>query len=397
MDKVLIFLAGLFFSSGIPASAQTPDAGKEISISKGLELNVILTPASVKERNIDPAGPFEVTGGKAILLQTQDNIFDLTAGRAIFESGQPGLEYFAVSPRNIILAIVNGKLGIPINGRISEMLELPDRGMKLAAAGDGKIFFYGGKDRVLYFMEGDRYGGVARFPKTVSCAITAGPRVFAASGNAIYLLKDKEKPKLAFTAPNIGAITSLAADPVDGLLYFATSDAVYLLTRGVAKSMVKGMGGYLKYAHPSLFVFDRKNLVMAEITGMQQWAGAERADREAVSDRLAVHHAVFSPLKDAIKLVEKLEDEKLDLESRLEETAVSVERLKKIKEESNQKVLSASAQNSETYKKAYEDVCNALKQAEEKKTLLDVRLGRLKITIEQARKDVSAEFDAAAR
>ena len=107
------------------AGAANPDS--KISSAQGISIERVDFESSARRHSLAPSGAFAVLDEGTLLLQTKDNIFDLSAEKPVFDYPVPGLESFAVAPSGLVAVIADSKFGVPLDGKIQELVKLPSK------------------------------------------------------------------------------------------------------------------------------------------------------------------------------------------------------------------------------------------------------------------------------
>jgi hypothetical protein len=245
----------------------------QVFLLKDAALTHLLIPQSTKGLGINLSPQFEVPeGGSPVLLTREGNLYDLEK-RSYYPHTKPlNITSFTISS-SLFVVIRKDMLGWYEDGAVKERIKLPQTGMKVAAGPKQRIYVYGdrGAGSMIYLLEDGQEIPLIEVSRGRITAFTAiGERIFYAVGNVIYTIAKGERPGLLFAAEGEGLIRSLAIDPKIGVIYFSAGNAVYAMRAGIALSVLKGMGSYLRYSGNALYALDPKTGRLVKITGLEK-------------------------------------------------------------------------------------------------------------------------------
>ncbi|MBI4846913.1 MAG: hypothetical protein HY810_10665 [Candidatus Omnitrophica bacterium] len=313
-------------------SAQENISAEQMLISEGIVAVPLLSREFIQEHSLKLDKAFDVFNDEIILFQSEGIIFDFAGQKFLFEKEEAKLEAFALSPKGNVFTISNQQFGYYDKGKIYKTLRLPYPGMGLITADSGRVYFYQGNNPYngIFILEADKYKQLVSMPEPVLSATVVKENIFAASGKNIYSLKNNEVPRLIFSLPNsAGKIESLAADREAEMLFFSTGSAVYVFKQGVAKEVIKGFGGQLRYSYPDLYLLNAEQGVLLRITGMEQWKGKKTAESQILGDKYP------RQIKEIDKYKEFLLKDTTSVEKRIDAKKRVISITRKISEELN--------------------------------------------------------------
>jgi hypothetical protein len=185
-------------------------------------------------------------------------------GKDLFTGGE-AVRSFAFAGEALAVIDTNGKLGFFDDGRIHLVGDPRVPAARLAASSD--------RTRLLIFR--DDHDNGRNSPALVSVRAGMAPEVLAgspspidavggdslqtffATDHALFQAITPGRPSLLFVLPD--ATQSIAGIAVAGeAVYFATDQAVYALTEGMAVPVVIGLGGDLRLVGGALYVLDTR-------------------------------------------------------------------------------------------------------------------------------------------
>ncbi len=258
------------------APAWAGEAGPGVGVWAGGKLTTLLNPSTAARWGLEAGHHFAVLGdGRVIVLTRGGEFFDLRAGRQL--PAQAPLKVSAFTADGpLLITVRQGRLGWYEQGVIKEGLQLPQDRMGIVAGPGKRLYLFGprGQGSAIYLLEDSQAALLVEMPQGVISALAvSGPRLFFAVGGEVYTVAPGERPALLFLAAGQPRILSLAADPLSGMLYFATADCVYAMRAGVAVSILKGLGGPLCYAGDALYVLDPKRKALVKLQGLEKLVG----------------------------------------------------------------------------------------------------------------------------
>lgn len=257
-------------------TAWAATAPPKVGVWVGAKLTTLLNPAAAIGWGLEPGGQFAVLGdGRVIVLTRGGDFFDLDAGEPL--PAQASLKVSAfTADGNLLITVRENRLGWYERGAIQESLQLPQKGLGIVAGPRQRLYLFGprGQGSAIYLLGDSRAALVVDLPQGIISALAvSGERLIFAVGGEIYTVARGERPALLFLAAGQPRITSLAADPWSGMLYFATADCVYAMRAGVAVSILKGLGGTLRHAGGALYVLDSKRKTLVKLRGLEKLVG----------------------------------------------------------------------------------------------------------------------------
>lgn len=233
-------------------------------IAAQVEVKMLLDTAPLGDTfvyDMDPAG--------AVLVLTRDNMYDAGGHEYLFGEPlkKPGWLTFAGGR---LLFMANGGL-FAVDGRKPvKLLDVPLTRRMMAADGE-RIYISGvsdGKPLLFLFKDGLGYKPLLELDDPIDAMALARGTLFFATGNRIYTLKEDGQATLFAHLPDIPAVTSLAVDEPQGVLYFSDGDNLYAV-RGNDFVMVRqGLGGMLRWKGGDLYLLSWREHALFRLRGL---------------------------------------------------------------------------------------------------------------------------------
>jgi hypothetical protein len=235
-------------------------------------LTVFITPDYVKKYQLKLNGEFAVSPEGRIILQSGPNMYDLNNQKFMLASFKEDIDGFCFTEDGGLLTVSNAKLGYYHEGRIEEISDLPETKMSITGGGGDKVYLFGvtgesGKDLYL-FRKGNGYLKVCSMPDKISAVAAFGDTVFFCTENIIWEIVFGGDFKLLCGMPGEG-VTSMAYDPVEGVLYFSSGGALYRWRENSVELISKRLGGNLLYHGDSLYVLKPEEGLLTCISGLE--------------------------------------------------------------------------------------------------------------------------------
>lgn len=233
--------------------------------SAQVEVRMLLDTAHLGDTfvyDVDPAG--------AVLVLTRDNIYDAGGREYLFGEPlrKPGWLTFAGGR---LLFMANGGL-FAVDGRTpAKLLDLPLTRRIMAADGE-RMYIAGvtgeGKPQLFLFREGLGYKPVLELDAPIDAMTVARGTLFFSAGNRIYTLREDGDATLFAHLPDIPAVTSLAVDETQGVLYFSDGDSLYAVRGNDLVVVRQGLGGMLRWKAGDLYLLSWREHALFRLRGL---------------------------------------------------------------------------------------------------------------------------------
>lgn len=260
----MIFFALLLFAAG-PAMPG-PD-----TTQKKTKIDFLFSPKNIKALNLGELKNFDVTGSGAIILLTNNNLFDAGAKRFIVSKEDPCLRNLCCASDGTLFAVSGNTLECLSGGAFENLTILPSAGMQIADGGKGRIYLFGGEtepNRALYMIEeGKGYIKICEMPKKILALVASQDTVYFSVANDIYEIKFGGKFKLICRIPG-PEISSLAIDNNTSVIYFTAGKALYGLSKDKITFVGENFGEILRFSNGALYVLKPSAGTLIRITGL---------------------------------------------------------------------------------------------------------------------------------
>lgn len=230
-----------------------------------VEVRMLLDTASLGDTfvyDVDPAG--------AVLVLTRDNIYDAGGREYLFGEPlkKPGWLTFAGGR---LLFMANGGL-FAINGKTpAKLLDISLTRRMMAADGE-RIYLGGvtseGKSLLFLFREGLGHKPLIELDAPIDAMTLARGTLFFSVGKRIYTLKEEGQATLFAQLPDIPAVTSLAVDETQGVLYFSDGDNLYAVRGNDFVLVRQGLGGMLRWKGGDLYLLSWRDRALYRMSGL---------------------------------------------------------------------------------------------------------------------------------
>jgi hypothetical protein len=222
----------------------------------------------------DLTGIFDITSKQVVLFSTADQFYLLGLGNIVpfGNKTKASVGSFAFTPDSILMAIQNnGLCYIDSLGNLTQLFKLPNPGMGISA---GKYVMYlyernSTKNRnALYVLaQGGKYIKLIEMPKPINSVVEFNNSLLFCTENAVlqYNLSNKTLKALAIL-PDKDIIKSLTVNPMNGRVYFSTSNRIYSIKDTSLILIADELGGTLRYFN-GLIVFDPGKKIMIRLAG----------------------------------------------------------------------------------------------------------------------------------
>lgn len=214
--------------------------------------------------DVDPAG--------AVLVLTRDNIYDAGGREYLFGEAlkKPGWLTFAGGR---LLFMANGGL-FAVDGKTpSKLLDIPLSSRMMAADGE-RAFIAGvtsdGKPLLFLFKEGLGHKPLLKLDAPIDAMTLARGTLFFSAGKRIYTLKEDGQATLFAHLPGIPAITSVAVDETQGVLYFSDGDNLYAVRGNDFVLVRQGLGGMLRWKGGDLYLLSWREHALFRLRGLAE-------------------------------------------------------------------------------------------------------------------------------
>lgn len=214
--------------------------------------------------DVDPTG--------AVLVLTRDNIYDAGGREYLFGEPlkKPGWLTFAGGR---LLFMANGGL-FAIDGKTpSKLLDIPLTSRMVTADGE-RAFIAGvtaeGKPLLYLYREGLGHKPLLELDTPIDAMALARGTLFFSVGKRIYTLKEDGKATLFAHLPGITAITSLAVDETQGVLYFSDGDNLYAVRGNDFVLVRQGLGGMLRWKGGDLYLLSWREHALFRLRGLAE-------------------------------------------------------------------------------------------------------------------------------
>ncbi len=262
---VMLLIGAFIYVANDPEwiNLQRDDAAL-ITVARPVSVNYLLNPGDIKITK--PSSEFDITENRRIVLRSANKLLCINPGRTA-ETRQLGMlklpgDSFAWND-GTPLAISAQFLGaLDKTGVFEEALPLPFPGMKIAGGSTaGKVYLYGGRGicaRRVYAIEDNGQLSIpVQLPKPVTCVCDSEKAIFVSDGQRIFRITQKSM-QLAFRMPPGDTIRSIAVEPQESVIYFSTDKKVYALRGNTCLTIVRDMGGELRYRSRELFLWSKE-------------------------------------------------------------------------------------------------------------------------------------------
>jgi hypothetical protein len=236
--------------------------------SNNLRYEILLNNGMLKDSLLN--GPLsnclDISPQHFITLSNDSQFYQLGWGGAIpiGKRSKQNISGFAYTSEGLLLAIMDRDLCyINSEGNWQRLFTLPSPGMSIASGKD-VIYMYEneentGKYHAYVLAKEGRYKNLFVSPRPIKGVCELVDSIYVAIENGIYSYSpQKNKLNLVVALEKGLSITSLAADPVNEILYFSTQSSIYahkknslvILTKEFPGSNVKHFGNGLIIFNP---------------------------------------------------------------------------------------------------------------------------------------------------
>lgn len=251
--RALVFRALLF----VGAACQIAGAQADVVAPPGTRIENLS--AALRKAGIwlSPTPDFAVANGKTWVLSGNQEIVDLASGVSILPRGFVA-HSFARTRQGSVVIITENVLGGFIRGFFVPTTKLPYGNMRVTAGPGETVLIFGGPEgnQVLVSYDGENHATLLRLAEPIGAVAHVADRIFLSAGSKLLTLRPGEAPGLVFILPDGSTITGIAVDAASGVIYLATTDAIFSLDNGMATARIKGLGGVLHWRDGALHVLD---------------------------------------------------------------------------------------------------------------------------------------------
>ncbi len=213
---------------------------------------------------------YDVSPDGAVLVLTGDNLFDAGSGKNLFGEPLRNPAWFAFAGRGLRI-LVDGVLYAVDGGAPRKLLDVPLKSCLFVPDGD-RTFISGvlPDGRPALFLHREREGQKALLSPDapIDAMALAKETLYFSSGSRIFALKEGGPARLLAHLPRFSHIPSVAADEVNGLLYFSDGDDLYALRGGDILLVREGLGGMLRARGDDLYVLSWRGNALFRMTGL---------------------------------------------------------------------------------------------------------------------------------
>jgi hypothetical protein len=263
---MLTFVAAMMLS--LSAATQEPDPVRyEVLLDSKLL-------AAAKIAGNLPAS-LDFTSGRLIVFAAADQLYLLGWGGAVPLGKRitPAPASFAFTPDSTLLLVHGNRLAyLDSTGRAADMFTLPADGMGIAR-GAHAMYLYNrkasaGGAAIYLLVPGGRYTKLLEVPQAITSVQEVGDALLFCTEHAVFQYTPSTKQlKTVAILSDGGAITSVAADPENRRIYFATAGKVYAAEGQTLRLITDRLGGTL-FCREGLVIFDADKKLMLRISGL---------------------------------------------------------------------------------------------------------------------------------
>jgi hypothetical protein len=268
---VLVLAAGLY------VAADRERHRTVVSVMDGLRVSYLLTPARAAAIPHALADDFDVTSAESVLLLAGDALLDVTESGSglvvtrLTDSARPDSFAWDAS-NNALLTVTGGYLGqLDGQGKSVEALPVPTGTRVAASSRPGSVYLYASEPalghRLYAFREDGDYEILVELPDQIRAVADNRDATYVLAGSSIYRVGPNGVRRVISVDEGDlgGAVTSIAVNQDDTMVFFATSRQVFALQGAAALTIVNDGGGTLRAYDDRLFVWDPRRRLLFSV------------------------------------------------------------------------------------------------------------------------------------
>lgn len=251
----------------------------EIRALNGVQVNYILTPEVVDELPNALQPGFEVTSRGSVLMQSgkelvelEGNADDLTVDKVTGDLPAP--DNFALDQDDVLLTISGQYFGQFEDGKYTEAVPLPSRGMRLMSSANPRTVYMVGPDgetsrRLYVYYEDGALDIVAQVPDPITAVADNKSAIYFSTQREIFRATKSSLDLVIRVTESDGPIVALAASPDDKLLYFSNGKRVYAMKGLTAIALVSNAGGNIRLRNGTLHLWDPNRKLLVALSKLE--------------------------------------------------------------------------------------------------------------------------------
>jgi hypothetical protein len=266
---LLALALGAFWLTEIGLLGSTAGRGTALNTRADLEIDYLLSPASVRALGGPLGEDFDVTGASVAIVSAGDRLYAVDRSSAS-EIPLKGVapSSFAVDTNDTLLTISGGYLGL-LDEHNDALHAIPLQSLadaRLARSSNpGTFFVFGGAAgsyRLYRFRDDGTLEILLDLPERIVAVTDTSSTIYVATAAHILRL-DANGPVLLFKAPaGWTPIVSLSVPASGRPVFFSTDTKVFVLLSGGAVSIINDSGGTLRLRGDTMYVLDRRRLLL---------------------------------------------------------------------------------------------------------------------------------------
>lgn len=268
------------------SSAEIPPADR-VHAMLGIGLEYVLTPERCAGLGGAPGNEFDVAPDQGIIVANQNGLLEIASSAEGIQAdrlAEKAPDSFSLDGQGSVLSITGQYFGQLEDGQFSRAVPLPYSGMRLMGSSlPGVAYLIGGREtsshRVYGFFSDGTLQIEAEVPEPVVAVADNQSAVYLATAHAIVRVTKDDIVPVFRTPDELGEITSLAVEPDDQALYFATAKETFVLSGLAAVALVQDLGGILRMRNDRLYVWSPDRQIMVAVSGMREILAQERSAR----------------------------------------------------------------------------------------------------------------------
>lgn len=259
----------------------------------------------------------EITSSRLVMLSTNHQFYALGWGgiKPIGVNIPESISSFAYSSSGYLLTIRNKELCyVDSAGNMSTLVSLPESDMRISA-GKKVMYIYDHnsviQNHALYVLSnGGKYKQLFSVPSPIQAVTEFNNGILLASGNSLFSYNPKGRELKAIASlPDNKTIKSVAVDPSNNIIYYATDSLICALKDTTRLLISSQFGGTLKFWDGGLIVLNTDQKFLIRIKGIEKQIALMLKPTKIVPKEPSVKTEVLANVSVTNMVQNKLSDE----------------------------------------------------------------------------------------